>query len=232
MKKMFKENKKLLLSVSLILVFFVLYFAFILKKPFILCNDQLFQYDVFYAEWLRLIDDFFHGKGLPMYSWNMYLGTDFYSSMAYYCTGDIFIPILYIFKDNLSLGLIIESVLCVYIAALTMSCFLRKAEVKEENTVVFISLIYTFGGMAMSYYGQYMWFRFLAFMPLLLNGTLTYFKEGKRRLFAVAVMVCFLQSYYYMWPVSVFILIFCLYYEFRNGRKKELGKDFINLILT
>ena len=87
-KKAFKNQKKLLLLITLIIGFLVLFFKFVLKKPFILGNDQLFQYNIFYKEWIRLIEEFIENKSFPMYSWNMYLGTDFYSAMGYYCTGD------------------------------------------------------------------------------------------------------------------------------------------------
>lgn len=109
-KEWFDNSKKLLLVLSLIIIFFVLFFL-IINKPFILGNDQSFQYNIFYKEWLRLIEEFLNGGGLPMYSWNMYLGTDFYSSMGYYCTGDIFLPILYASKNSIELGLVIETVM-------------------------------------------------------------------------------------------------------------------------
>ena len=67
-----------------------------------------------------------------MYSWNMYLGTDFYSSMGYYCTGDVFLPILYLFKNNIELGLIIETILCVYISSLTFNYLLIELKVKND----------------------------------------------------------------------------------------------------
>ena len=115
LKNFFIKQKKLLICISTLILFFICLFVFILKKPFLLENDQWFQYNIFYKEWIRLIIEFIKGNGLPMYSWNMYLGTDFYSAMGYYCTGDIFLPLLLIFRNNVELGLVIETILCVYI---------------------------------------------------------------------------------------------------------------------
>ena len=177
-KKWFDDSKKLLLVLTSIIIFFIVFFL-IINKPFILGTDQLFQYNIFYREWLRLIEEFFNGNGLPMYSWNMYLGTDFYSSMGYYCTGDVFLPILYLFRSNIELGLIIETILCVYISSLSFNHLLIELDVKNESSRLLISLIYGIGGMASLYFGNYMFHRFYAFLPLLFIGTLKYFEKKK-----------------------------------------------------
>lgn len=141
--KYFKQNKPLLYIYSIISVLIVLFyflFAFVLKKPFILGNDQWFQYNIFYKEWIDLVIEFIKGKGLPMYSWNMYLGTDFYSAMGYYCTGDIFLPLLLLFRNKIEIGLIVEIIICVYIAASLMYILLKKLGICKISTLAYIPL--------------------------------------------------------------------------------------------
>ena len=118
-RKFVDEHLYLFLGVS---VFYLLLFIYFLKtrKPFVLCNDQLFQFDIFYREWFRLITDSLKGKGLPMYSWNLFLGGDFYSSMTYYCTGDLFVVLLYplsLIIYNVKHLLTLETVACSYLSA-------------------------------------------------------------------------------------------------------------------
>ena len=236
LKEHFKQNKALLyinLIISAIVILFGFLLLFVFKKPFIVANDQLYQYNIFYKEWLRLIEEFFNGNGLPMYSWNMYLGTDFYSSMGYYCTGDIFLPILYLFRNNIEFGLIIETILCVYISSLTFNHLLLELDVKNEYSRLLISLIYGFGGMASLYFGNYMFHRFYTFLPLLFIGILKYFKKRSLFLFILSICILFLQNYYFMFPTLLFLFLYSATYEIKNNVPfKIVIKDFFVLLFS
>lgn len=231
-KKHLNEYKYTYISVTMILLLFFVFFSIIIKRPFLLGNDQWLQYNVFYKEWVNLILDFIKGNGLPMYSWNMYLGTDFYSAMGYYCTGDIFLPLLLLFRNNIELGLIIETMLCVYIAAILMDFFLKKYGVSDHKIRTFISLIYAFGGQASQFVGHYMFFRFYAFMPLLFIGFLKYLENKNKSTFIIATAILFLQSYYLMFPTLIFLFMFAVMMEIKNNKSfKEIFNDFINLLI-
>lgn len=227
-----KERKLLLIILTSIIFIYGCLFVFVFKKPFLLGNDQWFQYNIFYKEWIRLVLNFFKTGSLPMYSYNMYLGTDFYSAMGYYCTGDIFLPILLIFQNNIEVGLIIETIFCVYISACSMYTFLKKYEIKKESSLILISIIYSIGGIATLYYGQYMFHRFFSFMPMLFSGLLDYFHNKKPYIFIFAVTILFLQNYYFMFPTLIFLFIFSMMLEIKQ--KKEMIvilKDFCILLL-
>ena len=230
-KNFFIKQKKLLIYISLIVLFFICLFVFVLKKPFLLENDQWFQYNIFYKEWIRLIIEFIKGNGLPMYSWNMYLGSDFYSAMGYYCTGDIFLPLLLLFRNNIELGLVIETILCVYIASIMMNIFLEKYDVENENIRIFISIIYAIGSEASIYFSNYMFHRFYAFLPLLFIGLLNYFNNRKVKTFIVATTILLLQSYYLMFPTLIFLFLFSLMLEIKMKKDiKIIFKDFFILL--
>ncbi len=231
-KRFVKDQKKLLIVTTVIVATFMIYFKFILNKPFILGNDQLFQYNIFYKEWVRLIKEFIKNRSLPMYSWNMYLGTDFYSAMGYYCTGDIFLPIICLFHNNIELALLIETILCVYISAILMNTLLIQNEVNDEFNRILISIIYAIGGMASLYFGNYMFHRFYAFLPLLFIGLHRYFKYKRVSVFVLATAILFLQNYYFMFPTLIFLLMYSIMFEVKNKKNfKIIFKDFLNLLL-
>ena len=206
------------------------------RKPIIFGNDQLFQYDVFYREWFRLIRDFFEGKGLPMYSWNMYLGTDFYSSMTYYCIGDIFVLIL--FPLNLIISsvkqlLTIEIILCIYLSCFMFAILLKKKGIKNKSIIIIASLIYALGGWFINFLGNYMFHRFYTFLPLLFIGIEDYYQNKKVSVVIIAVALLFMQNFYMMYPTSIFLFMYCLTKEYsfpKEIRKERLIKDTINLI--
>lgn len=236
LKNYFKQNNALLYVYTIISITVILFdflFIFVLKKPFILGNDQWFQYNIFYKEWINLILEFIKGKGLPMYSWNMYLGTDFYSAMGYYCTGDIFLPLLLLFRNNIELGLIVEIILCVYISSTLMFILLKKFGTNKNNILIFVPLVYAFGGNTFQFLENYMFFRFYAFLPLLFIGLLDYFKKKKITNFLFATAVLFLQSYYLMFPTLIILFMFSVTIEIKDKKKiDDVLKDFFTLLLA
>ena len=206
------------LCTALIFVIFGVYlFGF---RPFRIHNDQMFQYPLFYKEWIHLIKDFLAGKGLPLYSWRLFLGSDFYASMVYYVTGDIFLPLFFLF--DVDTALIIETVLCFYVSCFTMFGFLKSAGIQSFRNKAFIALIYAFGGWSMLYIGQYMFHRFYAFLPLLFLGVELFFTSGKRWLVCISTAILFLQNYYMMWPLSLGFLGYCSVREKEKGASRNV----------
>ena len=209
--------KKYLRKYWLLIVLLVVYifiFAILFKtftnNDFIIGNDSLCQYKTFYEEWIEIIDNFIHNHSFNTYSFDMFLGTDFYSAMGYYCTGDIFLPIIYIFRDNIYFGLIIETILCIIISGITMSIFLDYAGIKNRMVVIYISILYAVAGHSVNYIQVYMFHRFYAFMPLLFYGSLKYFAENKKLVFILSTAILFMQNFYFMYPTLIVLFIYCL----------------------
>ena len=192
-------------------------------RPFTINNDQVFEYTELYREWVRLIEGMFKGKGLPMYSWNTFLGNDFYASMAFYTTGDIFLPLYFLF-GNVQRFLFCEMILCVYISAFAMYRYLRISGIRRYSVRFFISMIWAFGGWAVLFFGQYMFQRFFAFIPLLFAGAEQFFRQRKRLPFILASAVLFYHSFYYMWPLSLFLLIWA---AAREAEMKHGAREFL-----
>lgn len=58
------------------------------------------QWFEFYTEFKNLIIQFFETKQLPFYSWNLFLGNNFFASKSYYLMGDIFSYIMVCYPLN------------------------------------------------------------------------------------------------------------------------------------
>lgn len=241
MKKiLFKKVNEFLPLFSIITLFLFLmtFYLYLTNKPFYFGNDQLFQYDIFYREWFNLIDNFFKGQGLPMYSWKLYLGSDFYSSMTYYCVGDIFILILYplsLFINTIKHLLTLETYICFYLSAFFFYVFLKKKGIKKVFNIYSASIIFAIGGWSVSYLGDYMFHRFYTFLPLLLLGIEYYYQNHKCWLISLSVFILSMQNFYMMYPTILFIFIYCVCIEFgfsKEERKKRFFKDFITVFLS
>lgn len=229
-KAIFNEYKYILLviTVACLVIFGIFIFG---DRPFLVNADQQLQYNIFYEEWIRLVEEFFSGNGLPMYSWNSFLGTDFFAANAYYLTGDIFLPLLLHIHD-IELALFIETLACVYISAIAMNAFLKEFGIEKQGVRNFNSIIYAISGWATLYYGQYMFHRFYAFLPLLFLGVEYFINKRKSSIFIFAVAILFLQSYYLMFPTTLFLLLYGIFTEVRRKEKvSKIIRDGLHLML-
>ncbi|MFV0379316.1 MAG: YfhO family protein [Anaerorhabdus sp.] len=223
-----KENKFLLLAITIACI--LIFGIFILKiVPFGLIQDQIVQYELFYDKWLEMVTNFFKQGKLPFYSWDSFLGTDFFVSKSYYVTGDIFLPLLLISPFSIRITLMFETIICIYIAGYSMSIFLKKFSIKNANVRQLIGFCYGLSGISMLYFSNFMFMRFYAFLPLLFLGVEKYLQDKKLSFFSLIVAILFLQSYYFMFPTSIFLILYfflsCLYKErisFLNILKKSL----------
>lgn len=228
-KKEINKNLKLFIMTTIaVAVIFGMFIFF--NHKFLLNVDQQLQYNIFYEEWIRLFKGFIAGEGFPMYSWDSFLGSDFYSSQAYYVIGDIFLPMFLLF-DKISptagvrIALFFETIFCVYISAFSMRLFLKEYGIKKEHVLDGISLIYAISGWALLFYGQYMFHRFYAFLPLLFYGLERIINHKRNWVFIITVFILFLQSYYLMFPTTIFLLIYGIFTTKNRGiENKEVFK--------
>lgn len=224
LRKLATSNYKLLiiLSVSILVIFSPIYLQ---NKPFFLFNDQVVQYNIFYKEWLRLVNNFLNGGSFPFYSWYKFLGSDFYSSQAYYTVGDVFLPLLLQFK-NIETALFVESILLIYISAFNFKYFLRKFGINNQTSLLIVPFVYALNGLVGLYLGNYMFHRFYAFLPLLFAGVELYISKKKYLLFILSVSLLFLQSFYLMFPISLFLAIYVVF-SYSYKKLKTFSKDFL-----
>lgn len=221
-KKFVHQNKNILIMTIVFCV--VVFFQFLfLGKKFEIGTDQQLQYHLFYEEWLRMIKSFLQTGEYPFYSWNTFLGTDYWASKSYYITADIFLPlILFVttFLDKTISGVMLYiTMILVVLSALNMRYYLSIMNIKNERIKDVIAFVYAVSGIATLYYGNYMFHRFYALLPLLFIGVEKYLKSKKLAFFAIVVCVLFLQNYYFMFPTSLFLVGY--YISSYIAKKKE-----------
>lgn len=104
-------NRKKYLFMLFFLLGIILFLPCILRfQNFMFGTDQEIEYNYFYVEWMRMIRSFIDHRTFPFYSFETFLGNNFYASKAFYVTGDVFACFLLFFKD-VRTGLMVESLL-------------------------------------------------------------------------------------------------------------------------
>ncbi len=213
-----KENRFLLIGCTLAILFCFGLFALKIR-PFVLAQDQAVQYELFYEEWIRMVRQFFSTKELPFYSWNSFLGTDFFTTKSYYLTGDFFLPLYLISPFSMRITLMLTTIILIYVSACSMSIYLKKFGIKKETTRQYVAFAYAFSGLAMMYFSNFMFFRFYALLPLLFYGVEKYIQDKKLSFFALMVALLFLQSYYFMFPTSLFLILYFFISKMLKGKE-------------
>ena len=212
----------LIISIMILIVFWIFIF---LDRPYLMNGDQQLEYNIFYEEWIRLLNDFIKTGQLPFYSWYKFLGSDFYSSANIFVTSDIFIPLVMLF-DDLQTGLMVETILLIYISCFAFRYFLTSYGLKNEWNKTLVSILYAFSGLAVLYFGNYMFHRFYAFLPLLYAGVELYLQRNKTLLFTITVAILMISSIYFMYPSSLFMIIYFIFAYWRLGKESNIIKFF------
>ncbi|MDI9518194.1 MAG: YfhO family protein [Bacillota bacterium] len=220
-----KDYKKHLIVLGILTLLTLIVFSpYLLDiKPFLFSADQQLQYSYFYEEWKRLLINFIETKTFPFYSFNTYLGNNFYASKFYYVTGDIFMPFIMLFKD-VDFALMWLTVILVILSGYNFSLFLRAFGLKRENAIIVGSIIYAFSGIASIYIGQYMFHRFYCFLPLAFMGIENYLRKRKLTFFAISITILALQNYYFLFPTSLMMVIYYFFTNYYHGRPFKVLK--------
>ena len=181
------------------------------SRSFAWFNDQQYENNIFYIEYYEIVRDCLKSRSLALYSWNTFLGSDFFVSHLMYTSGDFLLPLvvfIYHFTKNIDLAMAVETIICLMISAAAMNMYLRKIRVENRSLRHSISLIYAFSGVAAIFPGSYMFHRFYALMPLLFVAIENWYREKKLAMIPVVTALLFLQCFELLFSLSFFLLLY------------------------
>ena len=234
-----KDVKNIILIISALTIFSICIFSKTLFKGevFAWYNDQIFQHNVFYKEWYRIIKETMNDHILAVYSWNTFLGTDYLASKLMYCVGDFLITpffILYNGEINYDLLFAITTIITIVLSGINMYIYLIKYHIKKDYLLISIPIIYALGGFVMTYTGSYMFHRFYALLPLLFYFCEVYIQDGKVCGFALITAILFLQGFELLFSTCFFLVLYFIQeYKIRYQYKLlDILKKAIPLIIS
>lgn len=216
-------------------VFFCFFPTFLFGKSFIWYNDQQFQFNIFYREWFRIIRESIEQRIPAVYSWNDFLGSDFFVTKLMYCIGDfIAAPYFLLHKSEIDFDrfFAVESLLCVVLSGLTMRYYLKEFGIKKTSVRLTVSILYALSGFSALFCGSYMFMRFYALLPLLTAFCEKYIRFRKLLGFTFFTSLLFLQNYELMFSTSLFLILYFIFSEKLHYKKtiKNILKDAVPLI--
>ena len=212
------KKKKWLGRLPLLLAFFLPFtIAFVVfavggVSPFgnkmILAHDEWHQYYPFFSA--------FHEKLLSgsslQYTWNVGMGTGYASLFAYYLASPLNWLCVLVPASALLEFFALLTVIKIACAGLFMALFLRIVYRRNDFSIAFFGLMYAFCAWVCGYYWNNIWLDTFALLPLLIAGTVCLLRDGKFRLYIIALGLSLWCNYYIAYFCCIFVLLsFILY---------------------
>ena len=217
-KNALRRNKKLLPRMISILSFALPFLiASIAYVASMLCTDgtnMLLHSDgwhQYYPFLVTLRDKLLNGGSME-YSWSVGMGGSFPSLFAYYLASPMYLLSVLIPMDALPHYFTFLTVLKLSLAGCFFTRFLRIVYRREDISQIFFGLVYAFCAWAAGFYWNIMWLDTFALLPLLIAGTVSLLRDGKFRLYIIALALSLWCNYYVAFFCCIFVLLcFCGY---------------------
>ena len=190
----------------------------------IMVKDAWHQYYPFLREFQTLLKE----GNLPLYSFNTGGGSDFLGVVGNYVASPLYW--LSVFLPDSHRWLIgflgFTVVLRIGFAGGFMALFLRKLFNRNDLSLVYFSLSYAFCGFILGYYWNVMWLDSVALMPVVVWGAYSVLKEGRFKLYIIALALSVICSFYIGFFICIFVLLFYLSVLYDEGFKAFVdGKE-------
>jgi len=183
----------------------------------------------FWHQYYPFLSDYWHklreGTSL-LWSWTGGAGHDYIAHIAYYLASPLnLLAVLFphsILREVVTASLLIK----IGFAGLFMSLYLRYVSGRRDILLPAFASLYALCAFTLGYYWNIMWFDTFAMMPLVMLGVRKLMREGKYRVFILALTCAALFNYYLAFFVCIFvaILFFLTCYSSRYSLRETLLK--------
>lgn len=203
-----KKHANLVMNVfGLLILNITVYLGLYTNHGILLKFDYVGQHIPFYEQFFKLLQ-----QGMPFWSWNQFLGTNFWSSKAYYLVGDPFAWMAYglnFFNHSVMFSLSQIMFIKLSVGFVLFYLLLSYYSIKPLFKLLF-SLTFILSGWNTTYLEHPVFTSFYTFLPLLLIGVESYLKHRSGFLMSLAVMFLVSINFYLFWPASILLLVYWL----------------------
>lgn len=202
------------LIISIFTPFINQYFGFIVKY------DYYWLHIPYHDEFFRLVDN-----GLPLWSWNFFLGTNFWGSKSLSIVGDIFAWMTYFLNqrlDHLTMSMTYVMVFK-FIVGYTGFYLLSKSFTQKPLIRLLMALTYVFSGWSTTFIEQTYFTSFYMLLPFMFYGVEMFLAKKSIFIYVFFTALVILSNFYFFWPAALLLLVYWIYrylilYEFKFGK--------------
>ncbi len=235
MKKINRMRPLSILIVLLIVMICAMFLPYLLSgESFFYGYDIRHQYLPFYSEYQEKIFHFLEYGKFPYYSWDIFLGNNFWSSKAYYMIGDVFNYIFIFFKElHYVEARFMQTIIKLSIATISFF-FLMKKYYKNKLPLIIGAFCYGFSFWMIHFIEQPIFMSVYALAPLYFLAMENYLQEKKTTMYVAMTALIACVNYYLFFTISAFSVVYFTYRYFLLRDKFdfiEFAKDAGILIL-
>ena len=229
---MLKKRKDLFILVGIItLISILIFLPYLIKSEvFYLGWDVRTQYSSFFEELRTVLQQSLQEHKLPFYSWNYFLGNNFYSSKLFYYHD--FLDWFFALFTNWSYNnvIIVQTYIKFLISGLTFYAYCSYNKYSSKTRIIG-SLLYTFSAFGISIMMHPFFATFFVFLPLYFLSIDHYLYKGKKVGYILITTFLIIINYYLFYSLSVFTIIYFIYrYRKQNNIYKGVIKKALPLI--
>lgn len=166
----------------------------------VLVTDLWHQYYPF----LCMLQEKLKSGGSLLYSWTSGLGTNFLAMLAYYTGSPLNLLTVFVPAALLREAVAVLVMAKLGFAGLFCALFLSKGLRREGGAVCLFAVLYALCDYMMGYYWNIIWLDTVALLPLVMLGLVYLIRDGKWKLYAVALALSLIANYY----IALFTCIF------------------------
>ncbi|MGN0342043.1 MAG: YfhO family protein [Roseburia sp.] len=166
--------------------------------------DMYHQYAPFFTEFMNQLKE----GGSLAYTWNLGLGTDMVSLMAYYFASPVNWLLVFCPQNFVIEFMSILILLKISAAGLTFCYYLRRHYEDWGFLPVLFSVFYALSGFVCAYYWDIMWLDAVWLAPLIILGLERLVKQGKCGLYFGTLALAIFSNYYIAIMICIFLVLY------------------------
>lgn len=207
--KIFFKNNYIILIAFLIPAFFMLGLWIVEGiGPFggnsLTMVDSLHQYLPFFSDYY----DKLKNEGSLFYSWNIGLGSNMLSIIAYYLACPLNFIILLFDKENIYVAMSLLISIKIALSGMTFAYYAReKCDNKFSPLILIFSTAYALSNYVIGYSWNLMWMDCILILPLIMSGFEKMTEKGEIRLYVLSLFYALLCNYYIGFMICIFLVL-------------------------
>ncbi len=203
------EKGILYFVLSFLIPFSILWYAFGSYGIHPFGDRQILVVDLWhqYYPFFRVVREKLINGGSFFYSWENGLGTNFLSLISYYAASPLNWLSVFFDDDHVRDAMTFILSCKIGFAGAFFSTFLRYTYKRKDFSICMFSVMYALCSYTLGYYWNVMWFDTVALFPLVMLGIVALCREGKWKVFTIALMLSLVANYY----IGYFTCIFSVF---------------------
>lgn len=214
---MSKKIKPIIILTTIVgLILFISFYDYLIQKwPFIPYFDSRTQYRQYFSEFTRLINNAVKFRILPFWSWNFFLGNNFWASKSYQLLGDIFAYVTLLISGHVFNKILIVTLLKYLVAALAFYSYLRYRHFSYKTRIIG-ALLFSFSSYILRFTEQPFFMTFYVLIPIYIISIEQVLHKKRPYFFIFMVGFMTITNYYLFYTTTIFSLMYFLYRAFED----------------